>query len=214
MHVAHRAIPAALELVGNCEHEWLATDKLRAVDLNQFDGLWAVPATPYRDGKAVIAAIRFARESRVPFLGTCGGFQHMILEYAANVWGVDRPAHAEEDPGADDPVITPLACALVETTGNVRFAPGSRLATAYGALGSVEGYHCSYGISPRHINRFASGELRVTAWDDAGSVRAVELGGHPFFVGTLFQPERAALEGRVPQIVRAFVRAAREREIR
>jgi CTP synthase (UTP-ammonia lyase) len=52
------------------------------------------------------------------------------------------------------------------------------------------------------------GPLRVGARDVAGDARAVELDGHPFFVATLFQPERAALEQRVPPIVLAFVRAA------
>ena len=54
-------------------------------------------------------------------------------------------------------------------------------------------------------------QLRVTAEDDAGDVRAVELEAHPFYVATLFQPERAALRGHVPPIVAAFVHAASER---
>jgi CTP synthase (UTP-ammonia lyase) len=46
---------------------------------------------------------------------------------------------------------------------------------------------------------------------DAGDLRAVELGGHPFFVGTLFQPERAALKGEPVPIVNAFLEAIRAR---
>ena len=55
--------------------------------------------------------------------------------------------------------------------------------------------------------RLATGPLRATAHDAPGEVRALELDGHPFFVGTLFQPERAALRGVVPPVVRAFVQA-------
>ena len=53
-----------------------------------------------------------------------------------------------------------------------------------------------------------SGPLRVGARDATGEVRAVELDGHPFFLATLFQPERAALEGQLPPVVAAFVRSA------
>jgi CTP synthase (UTP-ammonia lyase) len=52
--------------------------------------------------------------------------------------------------------------------------------------------------------------LRATAWDLDGDVRGVELESHPFFVATLFQPERAALTGRVPPLVRAFLEVVLE----
>jgi CTP synthase (UTP-ammonia lyase) len=47
----------------------------------------------------------------------------------------------------------------------------------------------------------------MAARDAAGEVRAVELDGHPFFVGTLFQPERSALRGQVHPLLTAFVAA-------
>ena len=74
---------------------------------------------------------------------------------------------------------------------------------------TTEGYHCSYGINPAFLSAIVSGPgpLRVTAEDRTGEVRAVELEGHPFFVATLFQPERAALTGKMPPLVAAFVRA-------
>jgi CTP synthase (UTP-ammonia lyase) len=74
----------------------------------------------------------------------------------------------------------------------------------------VEGYRCRYGLNPAFRHALTAGPLRVAAEDEAGDVRAVELEGHPFFVATLFQPERAALRGEVPPIVSAFVRAASE----
>lgn len=75
-------------------------------------------------------AIRAASERRVPFLGTCGGFQHAVLEHARTVLGGADAEHAETTPEASRPVITPLACALVEAADVVRFRPGSRLAAA------------------------------------------------------------------------------------
>ncbi|HEX8942868.1 MAG TPA: hypothetical protein VF785_06985, partial [Gemmatimonadaceae bacterium] len=153
----------------------------------------------------------FARERGRPFLGTCGGFQYAILEYARTVLGWTDAAHAEDTPGADRLVVTPLECALVEAQGTVRFHPGSRLWNAYGAPEAVEVYRCRYGVNPAVRAALTTGPLRVTAEDLAGEVRGVELEAHPFFVATLFQPERGALRGQVPPIVAAFIRAAEAR---
>jgi CTP synthase (UTP-ammonia lyase) len=157
--------------------------------------------------EGALRAIRCAREQGRPFLGTCGGFQHAIIEYARNVLGWADAEHAETAPNAARPVITPLTCALVEKTDTIRFHKGSILATAYGCLEASEGYHCSYGINPAFLGALISGQLHVSAHDQAGEIRAVELEGHPFFVATLFQPERAALTGKTPPLVAAFVRA-------
>jgi CTP synthase (UTP-ammonia lyase) len=214
--VAHRAIPVALELVGRSVRlavagEWIGTDTIdarRVSGLERFQGIWCVPASPYRSTEGAIAAIRLARERSIPFLGTCGGFQHAVLECAEGLWGIERPKHAEIEPDAEEPVIAPLACALIEKGGRVRFGPGSKLASAYGRLSADEEYHCSYGLSTACRRRLAAGPLRATAWDEDGDVRAVELDGHPFFVGTLFQPERAALRNEAPPLVRAFIAAS------
>jgi CTP synthase (UTP-ammonia lyase) len=113
--------------------------------------------------EGALRAIRFAREQGRPFLGTCGGFQHAIIEYARNVLGWADAEHAETAPDATRPVITPLACALVETTGTIRFHRNSLLATAYGCLEATEGYHCSYGLNPAFLSAIVSGPLRVSA---------------------------------------------------
>jgi CTP synthase (UTP-ammonia lyase) len=210
---AHQAIPRALALTADIlgvpvDHEWIPTEEIHdAVRVSGFDGLWCVPASPYRSTEGALRAIRFAREQGRPFLGTCGGFQHAILEYARNVLGWTNAEHAETAPDAARPVITALSCALVEKTDTIRFRQGSILATAYGCLEASEGYRCSYGINPAFLSAILSGPLRVSGEDQAGEVRGVELEGHPFFVATLFQPERAALNGNIPPIVAAFVRA-------
>ena len=209
---AHRAIPRALELAAQRESvavrpHWMHTAQLASLGPLSTDGAWCVPASPYADTTAVLTAIGSARESGVPFLGTCGGFQHAVLDIAGAVWGLASASHAELEPGAVDPVIAPLSCSLVEVSGTIRLAPGSRLAEAYGTLEAEEQYHCRYGLNPLYASRLAAGPLRATAWDHAHEVRAVELDGHPFFVATLFQPERAALAGNAPPVVTAFVRA-------
>jgi len=213
---AHRAIPGALELAGlslgaPVTWEWIGTDTLSdgvTAPVTSADGIWVVPNSPYRSEAGAIAAIRFARQAGRPFLGTCAGFQHAVLEYARDVSGLAQAAHAELDPEAREPVIARLSCGLVEKAGGVRIVPGSRLDRAYGTERATETYHCHYGLNPRYEHLLETGPLRISARDDAGEVRAVELDGDRFFVATLFQPERAALAGRAHPLVNAFVAAA------
>ncbi len=154
-----------------------------------------------------LLAIRHARERRLPFLGSCGGFQHAVIEYARNVLGWSDAEHAETAPAALRRVIAPLSCALVGATDVVRLFPRTRIAAAYGVPQITEGYRCSYGLNESFRAALLAGPLRAAADDAQGDVRAVELDDHPFFVGTLFQPELAALQGATPPLVAAYVRA-------
>ena len=214
---AHRAIPRALALAGAAaatalDVQWVGTETIDGpARLSAFDGLWCVPASPYRDMDGALRAIRHARETGLPFLGTCGGFQHAVVEYARNVLGWVDAAHAETAPDATRAVVVPLSCALVEVRADVHLVAGSRCAQAYDVTRIEEGYHCRYGLGSTFRAAIEGGPLRVAALDDAGDVRALELDGHPFLVATLFQHERAALDGRCPPLVRAFVDATAER---
>lgn len=85
----HRATDAALghaaaALSLGIEAVWLPTTSLDAPDairsLASFDGLWVAPGSPYHCMSGALAAIRFARESGLPLLGTCGGFQHISFQ--------------------------------------------------------------------------------------------------------------------------------------
>jgi len=213
--VAHRAIPLALEAAAaalglTLRAEWVPTLEITsAARLSRYAGLWCVPASPYRSMDGALTGIRHARESGTAFLGTCGGFQHAIVEYARNVLGWADAQHAESDPDSGRAVISPLACSLVEVQAPVRLFAGTRIAAAYGTDRILEGYHCRYGLNPEFRSRLVAGPLRAGAEDDGGEVRAVELVDHPFFVATLFQPERAALASQPAPLVSAFVDACR-----
>ncbi|KIQ12736.1 CTP synthase [Pseudomonas fluorescens] len=209
--IAHQAIPVALqqaaETLGLSIHvQWLDTDNLPP-SLHGFDGFWCVPASPYRDTEGAMRAIQFAREQRRPFLGTCGGFQHAVLEYARNVLGWKDAEHGELAPQSTRAVIAPLSCALVEATDTVRLAPYTRIAEAYGTLDVQEGYRCRYGVNPAFLDALLNGDLIPSGHDSAGDLRAVELLDHPFFVATLFQPERVALKGITPPLAVALLKA-------
>lgn len=208
--IAHQAIPEALRLSSDAGHTvegvWVHTASISNAEIQfrDFDGIWCVPASPYANMQGALDAIRFVRESGRPFLGTCGGFQHAVIEYARNVCNLRAAAHAESDPGASDILVSPLACPLVEKSEEI-VLHGGKVQKAYGVTKITEGYHCSYGLNRKYEALLFSNGLRPTAHGPSGEVRAVELTTHPFFVATLFQHERRALRGEIPPLAKAFV---------
>jgi CTP synthase (UTP-ammonia lyase) len=212
--IAHQGIDRSMELAQQATPgltwEWIHTNTIGADApgrLAEFSGVWVVPASPYADEKAALASITHARTQGIAFLGTCGGFQHALIEFAREALGLAQAGHGETDPGAAIQLVTPLTCSLVERTGRVHLLSGSRLRDIYGAESGEEGYHCNYGLNPAYENLVS--RLRVSARDDEGEVRAIELQDHPFFIATLFQPERRALTGGLHPLVAAFIEAAR-----
>ncbi len=211
---AHRAIPRALDLAGQAlglalQARWLATDEVSdGSPLEGAHGVWCVPGSPYRSMDGALRAIRQARETGQPFLGTCGGFQHAVIEYARHVLGWTDAEHEETAGPGERRVIHHLACELVEQQEQLTPTPGTRLHEAYGGQPFSEGYRCRFGLNPDFVAALLAGPLRAAALGPARDVRAVELDAHPFFVATLFQPERQALLGTLPGLVKAWVKAA------
>jgi CTP synthase (UTP-ammonia lyase) len=213
---AHVAIPQALELSAlatgvSLQFEWVATRNLPDVAPSRLDGfaaIWCVPASPYESTKGALDAIRYARESRIPFLGTCGGYQHAVLEYARDVLGYAEADNAEVTPDAEMPLISPLSCSLVEASDIIEFVEGSYIHGIYGNSRTAERYRCSYGVDARYLSIFDGCALEFVGFDAQREPRAFELKSHPFFIGTAFQPERSALEGETHPLVTAYVRAA------
>lgn len=211
--IAHQAIPLALdnaaEYVGvTVDYDWLPTPEVTSPeDLVGYDAIWCVPASPYQNEEGAFLAIRFARENQIPFLGTCGGFQHAIIEYARNVMGWEDAGHAETETHGRL-VVAPLICSLVEKSDAIELEPNSIIAKAYGRGRIEEGYHCNYGIAENFAEQLIQSQLRATGWDGQGDIRVVELSGHSFFVSTLFQHERNALKDKPAPLVEALLIAA------
>jgi CTP synthase (UTP-ammonia lyase) len=190
---------------------WIPTEQVADGGLAGFDGVWLMPGSPYRSEAGALAAVRTAREAGIPFLGTCAGFQHALLEYARSVCGLGEVGHAENDPEVAQALIVPLSCSLVGHEGVVRLTPGTLSERLLAARQTVERYHCAYGAAAAYTGTLVEHGLRVGGVDEAGELRMVELPGHPFFLATLFQPELAPLEGDVHPVLRGFATAAVER---
>jgi CTP synthase (UTP-ammonia lyase) len=212
----HLAIDASLGHVRELrehalEWSWIATPTLAtnaSAHLALIDAIWLAPASPYASTDGALAAIRYARETGLPFLGVCGGFQHAVLEFARNVAGLTDAEHAELNPNAATAVISPLACSLVGKAAPVFLDPTCRTASIYGRWRVVERYHCNYGLNPEYRDTLHRRGLHIVGEDDQGDARVIELAGHPFFIATLFQPQLESAPGAPAPLVRALVDAA------
>jgi CTP synthase (UTP-ammonia lyase) len=140
-------------------------------------------------------------------LGTCGGFQHIILEFARNVLGLADAQHEETDPQAALLLISRLACSLVGRSMTITLQPGSLVARLYGQANVQEQYRCNFGVNPDYVDLLGSSALRIVGSDDEGVVRAVELKGHPFFVGTLFLPQHSSTPAAPHPLITGFIKA-------
>ena len=207
-HLATNAgIRHAADALGQeIEAEWLATDLEH--EFGGYQGLLCSPGSPYRRLEGALNGIRYAREHGVPFLGTCGGLQHMILEYARDVMGFRDAAHAETDPCASCLFITPLSCSLVGKSLEVAIRRGTRAAAVYGAERATEQYYCNFGLNPVYRERLEGAGLVVSGTDADGEARILELPEHPFFMGTLFVPQARSELGKPHPVVLEFCRAA------
>ncbi len=189
---------------------WWTTAELEAAAdaaLTDAAGLFMAPGD-YAVPAAALRAIRFARERQVPLVGTCAGFQHVVLEHVRNVLGVHDADHEETNPDADTLAVKQLACSLVGQDHTVSLANGSAVAGYYGSARVVEPFFCNYGLNEEFRKPLEEAGLRVSGVDDEGEARVVEHGDHPFFLATLFVPQARSTPDEPHPLVAAFVDAA------
>jgi CTP synthase (UTP-ammonia lyase) len=203
---------AARTLDARVEARWLSSDSLlddtgRAA-LEECHGLWAGPGSPYRSLDGMLAGIRFARERGVPFLGTCGGCQHAVLEFARNVLGFVDAASAEYDPYASELFVSALVCSPAGKRMRVILRPGTLAHDLYGAGETTEEYYCNFGLNPAHESTVERGGLRISGRDQDGEARILELPSHPFFIATLFVPQTSSTPERSHPVIRGLLQAA------
>jgi CTP synthase (UTP-ammonia lyase) len=187
---------------------WVSTEDITPDLFQRFGAIWVAPGSPYKNLEQTLWAIRQARKDGIPCLGTCGGFQHMVLEYARNALGFREAHHEEYDPYASTLFISELTCSLAGRTMELSFTPGSRVAGIYAALTAKERYYCNFGINPDCVDVLKEGPLQFTGADAEGELRVLELPGHPFFLGTLYVPQARSTAARPHPLVTEFLRAA------
>jgi CTP synthase (UTP-ammonia lyase) len=173
-----------------------------------FAGLVIAPGSPYASMEGALAAIRLARTKDIPLLATCGGFQHVVLEFARSVLDITDAQHAEYDPYASTLFITPLSCSLAGQRMAVQFLLGTKAATAYSSTSAIERYYCNFGLNPAYRDELSAAGLVVTGVDQDDEVRIIELPTRRFFLATLFVPQTSSRADLPHPLLTALVMAA------
>ncbi len=212
---AHDRIPVILRALSGHDAEpldayWMHSTSIDATtDLTGFDGIWVIPGSPYENVDGVLHAITTARTNGIPFLGTCGGFQHMLLEFARNACDLTTVEHGETSPDADEQLLVPLECSLLGEEAGIDVVAGTLAASIMGAGPTTERYFCRYGLNTKYLATLQQHGLVISGRDLDGEVRIAELPGHPFFLGSLFQPELSSDATWVHPLLGAFSNAVR-----
>ena len=224
---AYMSIVEALTHGGIAHHarvqiDWVPaeelTDENAAQRLGDAQGVLVPGGFGARGLEGKIAAVRYAREHGVPFLGICLGMQMAVVEFARDVAGL-RGAHTTEvDPATPYPVIDlmPDQQHVDEKGGTMRLGgyrcrlvEGSRAMAAYGEAEVLERHRHRYEFNEDFRERLEAAGLRVTGVNpERGLAEIVEIPAHPFFVGVQFHPELRSRPNRPHPLFRDFVGAA------
>ncbi len=187
--------------------------------LGKMAGILVAPGFGNRGIEGKIEAVRFARESRIPFLGICLGMQCAVIEFARNVLGI-ADANSSEMEQTAHPVIDLMEeqKGVTAKGGTMRLGAypcalrkGSKAAEAYGKLNISERHRHRYEFNNDYLERFeAAGMKAVGVNPDTNLVEVVEIEDHPWFVGTQFHPEYKSTVLSPSPLFVAFVKAALE----
>lgn len=186
--------------------------------LTEFEGTIFSTHHTFKDIITSHAAIKYARENKIPFLGICLGMQCAVIEFARNVLGL-KDAHSREmNPATNSPVID-----LLEAQKNISHMGGTmRLGSYPCKLEEGTLAYKIYGkadINERHRHRYEfnneytklytdAGMVLSGVNPDAGLIEIIELPKHPFFIGVQFHPEyKSTVENPHPLFV-SFIKAA------
>ena len=171
------------------------------------------------DGK--VAAIRWAREQRVPFLGLCLGMQCAVIEWARNQAGLVGATSAELDPASPHPVIAllPEQQDVVDLGGTMRLGvypcrltPGTLGQRLYGEEVVYERHRHRYEFNNAYRSLLLDSGYEISGTSPDGRlVELIELKDHPFFTACQYHPEFLSRPGKPHPLFRGLIGAAQQR---
>jgi CTP synthase len=172
----------------------------------------------YRGIEGKVAAARWARENRVPYLGLCLGMQVMVIEFARHVLGNDAPNSTEFDLSTEHAVIDlmPDQRGIADMGGTMRLGlypcqlvSGTQAAAAYGVEQVKERHRHRFEFNNAYRETLGKAGLVFSGLSpDNRLVEIVELADHPFMLGSQFHPEFLSRPNRPHPLFRAFIEAA------
>jgi len=174
-----------------------------------------------------IAAVRFARERGVPFLGICLGMHVALIEYARNVCGLAGAGTTEISPHAPHPIIALITewqnadgstiqrNAESDKGGTMRLGgqpcqlvAGTSARAIYGSDVVIERHRHRYEVNNNYLPQLTAAGMTVSGWStDGGLVEIVELQDHPWFLACQFHPEFTSRPRGGHPLFTSFVRA-------
>lgn len=177
--------------------EDIAKDSVTSV-LNGLHGVLVAPGFGERGMEGKIEAIRYVRESKIPFFGICLGMQCAVVEFARNVLGLEASS-TELNPKTKNPVIDMMEeqKKITMKGGTMRLGAydcklkkGSKVQLAYGESMIQERHRHRYEFNNKYLEQAEAAGLRATGINpDSNLVEIVELKDHPWFVGVQYHPE-------------------------
>ncbi|NOZ59198.1 MAG: CTP synthase (glutamine hydrolyzing), partial [Euryarchaeota archaeon] len=214
---------AAWKLNHDVEILWVEAEELeeepsRVEELSKAQGILVPGGFGARGAEGKIAAIRYARENDVPYLGICFGFQLAVVEFARHVAKLEGANSVELDPHAKHPVIDllPEQRGIDKMGGTMRLGeikvdikPGTKAHEIYGTTEVGERHRHRYEVNPVYIPQLESAGLVFSATSDNGRrMEICELPSHFHFLATQFHPEFKSRPRRPAPVFLAFVDAA------
>jgi len=175
-----------------------------------------------------IAAVRYARENRIPYLGLCLGMQVAVVEFARHVAGLENANSTEFDPDTPHPVIA-LITEWLDAAGRIehrdqdselggtmrlggqicRLLPDSRVYELYGKDEVMERHRHRYEFNNQYRTRLEQAGLRIAGISvDERLVEIIEIDNHPWFVACQFHPEFTSTPRDGHPLFSGFVEAA------
>ncbi len=234
---AYKSLNEALEHAGiqvssRVNMRYLDSEDLME-DMSPLDGCDAVLVPGgfgERGVEGKIAAVRYAREKGIPYLGICLGMQVAIIEFARNVMGLTGANSTEFDRNAPDPVVG-LITEWIDQDGSVELrsedsdmggtmrlgsqaanlVAGSRIREIYGSDTINERHRHRYEVNNHYIEQFQAAGLRIGGWSSVNHlVETIELPDHPWFLACQFHPEFSSTPRDGHPLFTGFVAAALE----
>ncbi|HEY9905028.1 MAG TPA: CTP synthase [Candidatus Sericytochromatia bacterium] len=213
---------AAIAMGSDLNLRWISSEDLEAYGAEHFltgiSGILVPGGFGFRGVDGKIAAIQYARENQIPFLGLCLGMQCSVIEWAQHVAKLENANSAEFAPDAANPVINllPEQQDVVDLGGTMRLglypcriASNTLAASLYQEEVVYERHRHRYEFNNAYRNLFLDTGYTISGTSPDGRlVEIIELPQHPFFIATQFHPEFRSRPSSPHPLFQGFVQAA------
>ena len=220
----HNGAKVELSYLDSEEYE---KDPGKLKELSGFDGILVPGGFGSRGVEGIIAAIRYARESKIPYFGLCYGMQLMVVEYARHKAGLEGANTAEIDAAAPHVLIDIMPeqkdmIAKGDYGGTMRLGSyacalkdGTIARDAYGKAEVEERHRHRYEVNPEYVEKLSQAGLVFSGTNPEHNlceIAELPKADHPFMLATQFHPEFLSRPLAPHPLFMAFIRAASERD--